>query len=215
MSARMRVWRVDISIEGERYRNVLPTTWKELLDRGLITSFSHNRYQLTTIGWRKGVQLLELDKEPAFRGKLSRLAATLKDQVKGRHEEAYLDIFHAAQFSGLPEDLGPIGIPRRGVCQGPSSRLTWSDPGPDTWRRDGTLCTTPLRRTTRFRNHERRPITPMNPAPALVLFDIDGTLVRRAGPHHRQALIDAVRRVTGLETTTDRIPVHGMLDQIG
>ena len=111
----MRVWRVDISIEGERYRNVLPTTWKELLDRGLITSFSHNRYQLTTIGWRKGVQLLELDKEPAFRGKLSRLAATLKDQVKGRHEEAYLDIFHAAQFSGLTEDLRPIVIRRRGL----------------------------------------------------------------------------------------------------
>jgi len=52
----------------------------------------------------------------------------------------------------------------------------------------------------------------MNPAPALILFDIDGTLVRRAGLHHRQALVEAVRRVTGLETSTDRIPVHGMLD---
>src|SRR5579863_5725442 len=49
-------------------------------------------------------------------------------------------------------------------------------------------------------------------APALILFDIDGTLVRRAGPHHRQALEDAVRRVTGMETTTNGIPVHGMLD---
>ncbi len=48
--------------------------------------------------------------------------------------------------------------------------------------------------------------------PALVLFDIDGTLVRRAGPHHRQALVDAVRAVTGRETTTDGIPVQGMLD---
>ena len=54
--------------------------------------------------------------------------------------------------------------------------------------------------------------TPRAPAPALVLFDIDGTLVRRAGPHHRQALVEAVRRVTGLETSTDHIPVHGMLD---
>ena len=49
-------------------------------------------------------------------------------------------------------------------------------------------------------------------SPALVLFDIDGTLLRRAGPHHREALVDAVREVTGLETTTDHIPVHGMLD---
>jgi phosphoglycolate phosphatase len=47
----------------------------------------------------------------------------------------------------------------------------------------------------------------------LVLFDIDGTLVRRAGPHHREALVAGVRSVTGLLTTTDGIPVHGMLDQ--
>jgi phosphoglycolate phosphatase-like HAD superfamily hydrolase len=47
---------------------------------------------------------------------------------------------------------------------------------------------------------------------ALVLFDIDGTLVRRAGPHHREALAVGIRRVTGLQTTTDGIPVQGMLD---
>jgi phosphoglycolate phosphatase len=53
---------------------------------------------------------------------------------------------------------------------------------------------------------------PTETAPALALFDIDGTLLRRAGPHHREALVDAVRRVTGLETTTDGIPLYGMLD---
>src|SRR3954466_14486808 len=47
---------------------------------------------------------------------------------------------------------------------------------------------------------------------ALVLFDIDGTLVRRAGPHHREALVQGVRRVTGRESTTEGIPVQGMLD---
>jgi phosphoglycolate phosphatase len=50
-------------------------------------------------------------------------------------------------------------------------------------------------------------------APALVLFDIDGTLLRRAGPHHRQALVQAAHRVTGIETTTDGVPVQGMLDR--
>lgn len=49
-------------------------------------------------------------------------------------------------------------------------------------------------------------------ANALVLFDIDGTLVSKAGPHHREALVEAVRRTTGLETTTDGVPVQGMLD---
>jgi phosphoglycolate phosphatase len=48
---------------------------------------------------------------------------------------------------------------------------------------------------------------------ALVLFDIDGTLLRRAGPHHRQALIDAARAATGLETNLDNVPVAGMLDR--
>jgi phosphoglycolate phosphatase len=48
--------------------------------------------------------------------------------------------------------------------------------------------------------------------PSLVLFDIDGTLVRKAGPHHRMALVTAIRAVTGIETTTEGIPVHGMLD---
>jgi phosphoglycolate phosphatase-like HAD superfamily hydrolase len=52
-----------------------------------------------------------------------------------------------------------------------------------------------------------------SPAPALVLFDIDGTLLRRAGPHHREALIQAVQRVTGIETTLDGVPVAGMLDR--
>ena len=52
----------------------------------------------------------------------------------------------------------------------------------------------------------------MIPPNALVLFDIDGTLLRRAGPHHRLALIAAIRRVTGMETTTDGVPVAGMLD---
>jgi len=47
---------------------------------------------------------------------------------------------------------------------------------------------------------------------SLILFDIDGTLLRRAGPQHREALVYGIRRVTGLETTTAGIPVQGMLD---
>ena len=50
-------------------------------------------------------------------------------------------------------------------------------------------------------------------APGLVLFDIDGTLLRRAGPHHREALEEAVFRVSGLAAGIDGIPVQGMLDR--
>lgn len=48
---------------------------------------------------------------------------------------------------------------------------------------------------------------------SLVLFDIDGTLLRRAGPHHRAALCSGIKRVTGLDTTLDGIDTSGMLDR--
>ena len=46
-----------------------------------------------------------------------------------------------------------------------------------------------------------------------MLFDIDGTLIRRAGPHHREALVEAIRRTAHVETTTEDVPVAGMLDR--
>jgi phosphoglycolate phosphatase-like HAD superfamily hydrolase len=49
---------------------------------------------------------------------------------------------------------------------------------------------------------------------SLVLFDIDGTLTRGAGPHHRRALEEAVLQVARIPATTDGIPVHGMLDHV-
>jgi phosphoglycolate phosphatase-like HAD superfamily hydrolase len=49
-------------------------------------------------------------------------------------------------------------------------------------------------------------------SPDLVLFDIDGTLVRKTGLWHRQAICEAVRVVFGIPATTEGIPVHGMLD---
>jgi phosphoglycolate phosphatase-like HAD superfamily hydrolase len=57
-----------------------------------------------------------------------------------------------------------------------------------------------------------RPRNTTTRASAVVLFDIDGTLVRKAGPHHRHALEEAVRRVTGHTVSADRVPVAGMLD---
>jgi phosphoglycolate phosphatase len=48
---------------------------------------------------------------------------------------------------------------------------------------------------------------------SLVLFDIDGTLLRGAGPHHKDSLIEGIRRVTGLATTLDGVPTAGMLDR--
>jgi phosphoglycolate phosphatase len=48
---------------------------------------------------------------------------------------------------------------------------------------------------------------------ALVLFDIDGTLMRGAGQHHKQALIEGIRIVTGVTTHLEGVPTSGMLDR--
>lgn len=54
---------------------------------------------------------------------------------------------------------------------------------------------------------------PRHPARAVVFFDIDGTLVRRSGPHHRMALEAAALAVTGVAATTANVPVQGMMDR--
>jgi phosphoglycolate phosphatase-like HAD superfamily hydrolase len=48
---------------------------------------------------------------------------------------------------------------------------------------------------------------------ALILFDIDGTLLRRAGEHHREALIAGIHRVTGVKTCFDGVDTSGRLDR--
>jgi phosphoglycolate phosphatase-like HAD superfamily hydrolase len=46
----------------------------------------------------------------------------------------------------------------------------------------------------------------------LVLFDIDGTLMRGAGVHHKEALLEGVKRVTGRQASFDGIDTAGKLD---
>ncbi|MBX9601578.1 MAG: haloacid dehalogenase-like hydrolase [Bryobacteraceae bacterium] len=46
----------------------------------------------------------------------------------------------------------------------------------------------------------------------LVLFDIDGTLLRKQGIHHRQALIEAAQRAFAVPVSMEGVPVAGMLD---
>ena len=48
---------------------------------------------------------------------------------------------------------------------------------------------------------------------ALVLFDIDGTLLRNSGGWHRRALEGAARKVLGVDATLDGIPTSGCLDR--
>ena len=53
----------------------------------------------------------------------------------------------------------------------------------------------------------------MSKAASIALFDIDGTLLRGAGPHHKKALVAGILRVTGITTTLDGVPTSGTLDR--
>jgi phosphoglycolate phosphatase-like HAD superfamily hydrolase len=47
----------------------------------------------------------------------------------------------------------------------------------------------------------------------IVLFDIDGTLLRGAGPHHKEALIEGARSVLDVHCTLDGVDTSGRLDR--
>ena len=47
-----------------------------------------------------------------------------------------------------------------------------------------------------------------------MLFDIDGTLMRGAGAHHKEALLEGVLRVTGKVASFDGIDTAGQLTWI-
>jgi phosphoglycolate phosphatase len=53
----------------------------------------------------------------------------------------------------------------------------------------------------------------MSTGKSLALFDIDGTLMRGAGPHHKLALTDGIRRATGRTVSIDGIDTAGSLDR--
>jgi hypothetical protein len=99
------IFRVVIEADKPEYAGILPTTWKELVDRYMVKDHGWDRYQLTGFGWLKGVQLLGLPEAPEFKRKMSQLAAALKGQVKGRQQEALVDVWAVAKESGVSEDF--------------------------------------------------------------------------------------------------------------
>jgi hypothetical protein len=70
------------------FEDVLPTTWRELLDDGLIddefSSFGNPAYRLTAAGWLRALLLSGTADTPDCRERCTRLARALKSVVKGR-----------------------------------------------------------------------------------------------------------------------------------
>lgn len=100
---------VDINTTSVPFDGVLRTTWRELLQQGLVELVgrwnSAEVYAITGQGWLQALRITGRIDDPAFRGQMFTLKARLQAAVKSRHLDVrlYTDEFAAA--SGLSEDF--------------------------------------------------------------------------------------------------------------
>jgi hypothetical protein len=102
------VWAHEAEPSEEGFTETLQTTWRELLDDGLIDDeasvLRHPRFRLTTYGWIRALTLSGAIDLPEMRERCTRLARSLKAIVKGResHYDEFVSIDEIASDSGLP-----------------------------------------------------------------------------------------------------------------
>jgi hypothetical protein len=89
----------------EKFSVVHPTTWDDLVEKGLVKRGTFDRYWLTGDGWIEGLKVTGLFDDLNFRKKAGQLSEALKTRVKktGRREGAYADRTELASETGLPE----------------------------------------------------------------------------------------------------------------
>jgi hypothetical protein len=91
------------------FDNVFQTTWRELLDDGLIddkmSSFGHPAFRLTPAGWLRAMTVSGAVDSGDVRARCTRLARTLKSVVKGRqsHYDEFVSVDSIAADAQIPE----------------------------------------------------------------------------------------------------------------
>jgi hypothetical protein len=82
---------------------ILPTTWIELKERGLVRQTSVGRYYtLSGAGWLVALKLRSEFDTDAMRQMAGRLCKALKNKIKGRQIEEVVHVDGLAAESGLP-----------------------------------------------------------------------------------------------------------------
>lgn len=75
----------DFSLDDPRFADVLPTTWRELVDAGFAET-DYRAITLTPSGWIAGLRYAGLLESPDLRSRAVAMVRALKARVKGRHE---------------------------------------------------------------------------------------------------------------------------------
>jgi hypothetical protein len=86
---------------------LIPTTWRELLDAGLIEDRGEKpgpTFRLTPYGWLTGMQVSGAIQQQVVRDRAITIRRALKARVKGRHahHDEYVDVQEFADELGLP-----------------------------------------------------------------------------------------------------------------
>jgi hypothetical protein len=83
---------------------ILSTTWDELKDRYFVRETnSRYTYTLSGLGWIIGLKLRGDFETDALKGMAGALCAALKDRVKGRQDDAMVQVAELAVETGIPE----------------------------------------------------------------------------------------------------------------
>lgn len=102
------MWQLSVEPSDDEVRDVLQTTWRELLDDGLVhdklSAMNRPRFSLTETGWLRGLILSNAIDSVETRDRCMRLARALKAVVKGRtsHYDEFADVEAIAATAGLP-----------------------------------------------------------------------------------------------------------------
>jgi hypothetical protein len=86
---------VFFTINKPPFSGILPTTWKVLVDTGLVCPIHPFIYSLTGRGWLEGMRITDQITDN-LRGDAGRIMSSLKRHVHGRHEPAYVSFFSTA-----------------------------------------------------------------------------------------------------------------------
>ena len=84
------------------FAQIHSTTWVDLVHGGFTKVVAGSFHQPTGRGWRKAMQITDRINEPSFRNQFAAFLAYLKRFVKGRQQDALVDLRKAAKELGIP-----------------------------------------------------------------------------------------------------------------
>jgi hypothetical protein len=87
----------------EPFLTVYPTTWKELVRRGLVKEWTFNRYRLTGHGWISALKVSGKFDSQELRENAGKLSAALKKRVEGRRADGSVTRGELQNETGLSE----------------------------------------------------------------------------------------------------------------